>query len=123
MLLTRLQLEPCFTHNRLGSPFRGVAAPAGVVKGQWPGSSGEAELHSKAGMIECWHTHCSDMGLSAPIFSHLCSRNRNWERSRAESDPEDIFRLQSPSEGDLGIFGQERGELESISLLSKHASR
>lgn len=87
-----------------------------LCKGSWPGSWGEAELHSKAEMTECWHTHCLDMGLSAPVFSHLCLTNRNWERSREESDSEDIFRLQSPSEGDLGIFGQVRGELESMSL-------
>lgn len=57
-------------------------------------------------MTECQHIRCLDMGSSTPVFSHLCSRNRNWERSR---DRTRLRGLQSPSEGTWAYLAKWEG--------------
>lgn len=87
-----------FHTEQTGEPFHRCCCPSWCCA-KARGLAHGGKQNSKAEITECWHAHCLDRGLSAPVFSHLCSRNRNWERSRAQSDPKDIFRCRAHLRG------------------------
>lgn len=114
MLVPRLQLEPRVAHNGLG-PFQ---------RHCWPSCScakargvawlvGGAGLPSKAEGTGCWHAPCLDMGFSAPVLSHLCSRNRNWERSTPRTSSDCRPHLRGPG----CIWPSEKGAGEHVPAL------